>query len=84
MPIKEVDKLNYTGIAVICPYYIKESNYKVYCEGVEAQTEWVKKFESVEKKKGYMKMVCGRYEYAKRCRHAGLIEKIYSFKENEK
>lgn len=68
---------NYTaGAKTICPFYLKESDKGITCEGVVPGTTQMTRFDSQQDKRRHQKACCERRDYLKLCKLAKLLEQI--------
>ena len=67
--------MNYGGENIKCPFYLRESEYTITCEGVETGTELATKFPSEKTKKEYQKHKC--YHAKNGCALMRMLEKKY-------
>lgn len=58
-----------------CPYYIRESEKMITCEGVEDGTLIGTRFDSEPQKIEYQRRHC--FEKCERCKHAENLDKKY-------
>lgn len=56
-----------------CPYYIRESEYTITCEGVHPGTETVQKFPLKQRKEDFQEKCC--YRYPNECKICQELEK---------
>lgn len=66
------------SVYVKCPFYRREENQKIFCEGVQGGTSIHLAFAAPTDRKQYEKCYCkGRY---RTCRIAGMLEGKYAEK----
>lgn len=63
---------------VICPYYLRESERSITCEGLREGMVIKSLFGSEQEKSEYQRDMCVHYEYHRRCPLAGAILKKYT------
>lgn len=61
---------------IICPYFQRESEQKISCEGVVKDSTTLLKFCSEEEKRRHRRMYCQSYEYEK-CPLAKILHRKY-------
>ena len=65
---------NYTaGVRTICPFYIKESDKGITCEGIIPGTMQLIRFNSVLEKRRHQQTRCERRDYADVCAIAKML-----------
>lgn len=65
---------NYTaGARTFCPFYIKESDKGITCEGVVPGTTQLMRFDTMQDKRKHQKAHCERKDYAALCPLATLL-----------
>jgi len=68
--------MSYWGIGVVntdCPFYLRESEKTITCEGVEEETMAKKEFKDRSQKEAFQKTYC--FAGCKRCANAEAILK---------
>ncbi len=66
---------NYTaGVRTVCPYYVKESDKGITCEGIVPGTTQLIRFNSALEKRRHQKIRCERRDYADVCALAKVLE----------
>ena len=71
--------MSYYGIGVVnteCPFYIREAEKEITCEGVVTGTKATTKFESRSDKENFQKQTC--FHGCERCYIAKELEKKYA------
>lgn len=61
----------------ICPYFLREYNKSITCEGLEDTDEIMHRFDSAKDKCAFQRRYCFRYEY-RRCPFAKAITEKYN------
>lgn len=64
------------GAVIVCPFFIKEIDKKIICEGVVDQTTTLIRFCSEDQKRGHRKMYCQGFQFPK-CPIAEILNKKY-------
>lgn len=50
---------NFNGMsATLCPFYIRESEYSISCEGIVCNSKTIMKFNSKNEKKQHQRLYC--------------------------
>ena len=62
---------------VICPYYLRENERQVVCEGMKEGVEMMLRFASLQEKVTHQHQVCCTWEYRSACPYAALLEARY-------
>ncbi len=65
------------GVNVICPFYIRETDVRIFCECKESVIISFK-FASAADKKAYQIDRCCKHDYTARCPLAEALEKAWS------
>ena len=60
----------------ICPYFLREYNKSITCEGLCGKDEFMHRFVSTKDKCDYQKKYCFRYDYS-RCPLAKILDGKY-------
>jgi len=69
---------NFTGGArAVCPFYVKEAEKSITCEGLMPGTETAIRFPSSTAKRGYQQSVCEHADACKRCMLAAALDAKY-------
>lgn len=69
--------MNFWGTAnTICPFYIRESEYRITCEGISEDTVLSLGFPSCREKVSWQEAYCSRFEYTK-CPIAHIMKEKY-------
>ena len=64
---------------VICPYYLRENNRFVVCEGICQSAEMVWRFTSAQEKIVFLRSRCVLWDYKELCPWAAyLSSKVYA------
>lgn len=66
-------KGDHSGVKVVCPYYVKESDRSITCEGIIRCTETMIKFSSPRRKLAYQDVNCNDFSYSDNCPVARAI-----------
>ena len=69
----------YKGLVeTYCPYYIREAECSITCEGIVASALSCLKFDSSQKKEQFQRKSCFLKDYYKNCPIAAFLESEYS------
>lgn len=68
----------YAGGTAICPYYLKDAEKSITCEGVLPSTSTMVRFNSAEEKRLWLERCCSTFDYNKLCVIAMLITAVYA------
>lgn len=65
---------NFTfGATTICPFYLRETEKSITCEGLQGNATIVLKFLSSSQKQKFQKQKCGNFNYIFLCSIAAAI-----------
>ena len=59
----------------VCPYYQRESQYTISCEGLIGETDTVQRFTKEKSKENYQQKEC--YRYPNECPIAKMLDRRY-------
>lgn len=62
---------------VVCPYYLRENERFIVCEGLMERVEMSLHFDDQARKIAYQRNTCCTWGYAKRCPNAAALEAKY-------
>lgn len=68
---------NTGGTRTICPFYLKEAQKSITCEGLIEGTSNMTRFDTEEEKLQYQSANCEMYNYANCCKLAAALAKKY-------
>jgi ribosome-binding protein aMBF1 (putative translation factor) len=68
------------GAKTICPYYVKEADQSITCEGVIPGTNIMMRFPGVAEKNTFQGKYCSKHDYL-RCPQAAILEKFANSEE---
>lgn len=72
---------NSTGAgAAFCPFFVKEADKSVSCEGLLPGTLTAMKFEDAEARRAYVETVCCAKDYGRLCPLAVSLTRLYDDK----
>ena len=67
--------------SIVCPFYIRDTQYALVCEGQIKGTENHARFATQDAKERYLKGVCSSFRY-RRCRIARSLQLRYDEEED--
>lgn len=72
------------GTKTVCPFYLKEAQKSITCEGLIDGTCNMTRFNSEDEKTQYQSANCEMYNYTNCCKLAAALEKKYEEAHREK
>ena len=66
-----------TGASTICPFYLREAEKSIACEGLTPGTCCLTRFAGKEEKEQFQAECCQGFEYAERCPLAAALMEKY-------
>lgn len=73
MPTKWIDKL------IKCPFYKREENNRIVCEGISERSTLSPAYEHHDEKMEHMKKHCMSIEGCRRCPIYSLLDRLYAY-----
>jgi len=65
------------GTKTVCPFYIREAQKSITCEGIIPGTCGMTRFDSASEKLAYQAVNCESYDYTARCCLAAVLMEKY-------